>query len=1047
MPCLKPTFVLLAAMAAWLPLPRLATAQVPDAAGSFPDPYNSESTGGQPLTPQAALASLRLPAGFQATLFAAEPQVQNPIAATVDARGRVWVAENYTYAEPPQRFDLQLRDRVVVLDDRDGDGQADQRTIFSDNLQMLTGLVVGQGGVWLMCPPQLLFIPDADGDLVPDGPPQVQLDGFTVARENYHNFANGLSWGPDSWLYGRCGASCPGELGLPGAAPEQRVPIRGGIWRFHPQRQVVEVLTQGTTNPWGHDWNALGELFFINTVNGHLWHAIPGAHFVRPHTLDAYPHSYELIDMHADHWHFDTGKSWTDSRHGAANDYGGGHAHVGMLIYQEQRWPAAYHGRLLTVNMHGRRVNQERLEAHGSGYVGRHEPDFLLSDDEWFRGMELLPLPDGNVLLVDWSDTGECHEATGVHRTSGRLFKIHYGQSDNRPDHLAASTASRDPRRLAELQSAAGQWLVRRSREQLRWLAVAGAAADSSEFAAEWDQAAHSLQQLLAEAATPELRLQAVFALWAMERMGSEQLLELLEDEQPAIRSWAIRLLTDHWPLDSTLAARPAAAASQVPDATVIGRFIALAQSEPSASVRLTLASTLQRLPLDARPALAQALMSHAADAEDHNLPLMVWYGVMPLADADNPVAADKQLATLVDLVAASHWPRTRRLISRRVASRMEEVPQATQRLLAVARDHGDGQHARDIVQGLADALAGRRQLSPPAGWEELQAELREQADPQLQTNIAALNVLFGDGVAIEELKRLAGDASLPLERRRTALQSLVDARAPGLRELCLQLLKQRYLNVVAVRGLASEEDPQIATALLGAYRAFAPADRPQVISALASRPSWAQLLLHAVAAGSIDRQEISAFQARQIASLAQPELLQMLADTWGQIRNTSQDRQAEIRRLKQMLTRPAAAAAHPGRGRSLFDQQCAACHTLFGQGGKLGPDLTGAQRNNLDYLLENIVDPSAVVTKEFRATLVELSDGRLLSGLVTARSDQGITLASQVETWNIPQADIVQLRQADVSTMPDGLLTQLSEPQIRDLFAYLQSTQQIAPQ
>jgi glucose/arabinose dehydrogenase len=229
-----------------------------ESAPAFPEIYNSEPLSEGLLTADEALGSLRLPAGFSATLFASEPDVQNPIAGTVDALGRVWIAENYTYAERAQRFDLSLRDRVVVLEDEDGDGLAEKRTVFSDSLQMLTGIVVGQGGVWLMCPPQLLFIPDANGDLIPDGPAEIKLDGFQVARENYHNFANGLSWGPDCWLYGRCGASCPGELGLPGSTAEQRVPLRGGMWRFHPQRGVVEALNQGTTNPWGHDWNALG---------------------------------------------------------------------------------------------------------------------------------------------------------------------------------------------------------------------------------------------------------------------------------------------------------------------------------------------------------------------------------------------------------------------------------------------------------------------------------------------------------------------------------------------------------------------------------------------------------------------------------------------------------------------------------------------------------------------------------------------------------------------------------------------------------------------
>ena len=185
---------------------------------------------------------LHLPKGFTAQIFAAEPDVMNPIAMDWDHRGRMWVAENFTYAERSKRFDLALRDRVIILQDKDGDGVAETRKVFLDNVQMLTSVAVGRGGVWLMCPPQVLFVPDADGDDVPDGPPVVVLDGFTVADANYHNFANGLRWGPDGWLYGRCGHSCPGRIGVPGTPDEKRVPLEGGIWRFQPERKVVEAL-------------------------------------------------------------------------------------------------------------------------------------------------------------------------------------------------------------------------------------------------------------------------------------------------------------------------------------------------------------------------------------------------------------------------------------------------------------------------------------------------------------------------------------------------------------------------------------------------------------------------------------------------------------------------------------------------------------------------------------------------------------------------------------------------------------------------------------
>ena len=252
-----------------------------------------------------------------------------------------------------------------------------------------------------------------------------------------------------------------------------RVPLRGGLWRYHPIRKRFEVLAHGTTNPWGHDWNALGEAFFINTVNGHLWHLIPGAHFVRPHTIEPNPRAYALIDQHADHWHWDISRPLTYGSKVGPGDgrLGGGHAHSGLMIYLADQWPAEYRGKLFTLNFHGRRVNVERLERSGSGYVGRHEPDILFAADPWFRGIDLGYGPDGGVFILDWSDTGECHDHDGVHRTSGRIYKVTHG--------TPARMATRDIAKLAESELVAlhrhpNEWFVRQARRVLADRAARG---------------------------------------------------------------------------------------------------------------------------------------------------------------------------------------------------------------------------------------------------------------------------------------------------------------------------------------------------------------------------------------------------------------------------------------------------------------------------------------------------------------------------------------------------------------------------------------------
>ncbi len=515
-------------------------------ADDFPAVIDTETDKTSTMPADQAASAFRVPEGFKVSVFAAEPDVRNPIAMAWDSRGRLWVAENYTYAERATRFDLRHRDRVLIFEDSD-DGRHDKRSVFTDDVQMLTSVEVGLGGAWLLCPPQLLFVPDRDGDDAPDAAPEVVLDGFTVPAENYHNFANGLRWGPDGWLYGRCGASAPGKLGVPGTPDADRVPIHGGLWRFDPKSKRVEVLVSGTTNPWGHDWDAFGEAFFINTVNGHLWHAIPGAHLVRPHTIDPNPRAYAQIDQHADHFHWDTAKDWSDSRNPKSEHdiRGGGHAHSGLMIYQGGQWPEADRGKLFTLNFHGRRVNVERLERSGSGFVGRHEPDRFFAGDPKFRGIDLGYGPDGGVFVLDWNDSGECHESTGVLRTSGRIFKFTRGEP-KRPE--IGDLANLDVKALVDLHRHPNEWYARMARRQL---------IDRSSRGDRIEGSIEGLKAILAADPDPVLKLRALWSLHALGAADEATLRALLHHDHEALRTWAIRLLTDKMPIDTVTSRRP----------------------------------------------------------------------------------------------------------------------------------------------------------------------------------------------------------------------------------------------------------------------------------------------------------------------------------------------------------------------------------------------------------------------------------------------------------------------------------------------------------
>lgn len=1009
----------------------LAFAALAARAANFPAPFNSEPDTNSAALPAAQVAAqMKLPPGFTATVFAAEPDVQNPIALAWDARGRLWVAENYTYAERTRKFELRLRDRVLIFEDKDGDGRFDSRKVFTDDVQMLTSVEIGYGGVWLMCPPQLIFIPCANGGDKPTGPTDVVLDGFTPPAENYHNYANGLRFGPDGWLYGRCGASAPGEIGAPGTPKDVRIPLRGTMWRYHPTRKVFEALSSGCTNPWGHDWDAHGELFFINTVNGHLWHGITGAHYVRPHTIDPNPRTYALIDQHADHWHFDTASDWTKSRDGAADALGGGHAHIGMMIYQGDNWPAEYRGRLFTLNMHGRRANQEILERKGSGYVGRHGPDFFIATDKWFRGMELTYGPDGGVYLADWSDTGECHENNGVHRTSGRIYKITYGE----PKRPAVTDLTKlSVPELVRLHTHANEWFVRQARLQLL---------DRSAKPVDLATATKELRAMFVAAKDPVHHLRALWSLYVLGAADEAFLLSQTRHANEHLRTWAVRLLTDAWPLDTVMSLRPQGALHPLGEIRSFGRTDAriseltrVAKGDSSGLVRLALASALQRLPILERSGLAAALLDHGKDAADHNLPALIWYGLIPLAES--------QPDALPKIANACELPLTRRLIARRLAEDIEKQPAHVNNLLLLAAAKGEAFQS-DILSGLADGLVGWRKATKPSAWDAFAKFIEKSANATLRDRARDLSVVFGDGRALDEVKRVALAKDADMNARKAALQTLIESRPPDLRTVCEQLLSVRFLNAVAVRGLAQFDDPAIGEKLAKSYRSFHPSERPTVMDTLVSRPVFVKALLAELAAGRLPRADVSAFHARQIRSFNDAGLNEQLGKAWGELREAAADKRALIAKLKTQFTPDVLAKADKSAGRALYNLACANCHRLYGQGGEVGPDLTGSGRDNLDYLLDNIADPSAVVSADFRMTVADLKDGRTLNALVTARTERTLTLKTMTETVTVQRSDVTSLKESTLSIMPEGLLEALTPEQQRDLLAYLMHKSQV---
>lgn len=952
-----------------------------------------------PPSPAEAVKRFHVPEGFNVTLFAGEPDVHQPISIAFDERGRLWVAECYSYPDwtPVNRG----KDRILVFEDVDADGRFDKRIVFWDQAYNLTGIQIGYGGVWACCAPHLLFIPDRDRNDVPDAAATVVLDGWSLQAR--HNIYNGLIWGPDGWLYSRNGIVADSLVGKPGTPEEKRTRMNCGIWRYHPTREVFEAVCHGTTNPWGLDFNDYGEAFFTNCVIGHLWQMIPGAHFQRMYGQDFNPYTYELLGPASDHLHWGGGH-WTSSRggQGVHSEAGGGHAHSGAMIYLGDNWPAEYRGDIFMCNLHGNRLNRDRLVRHGSGYIGKHGPDMLTSDNPWFRGIALDYGPLGEVYVTDWADLGECHDNDGVHRSSGRIYRVAYGKTKPLKFDLRKSSDAE----LVELQGHKNDWWVRQARLLLAERAHAGKPMEKVHKA---------LKDLFRKEEDTPRKLRALWALYVTGGIDDDWLIDRLGNGDEHVRAWMVRLLCDR---------------GTISDATS-NEFLRVALMEPSRLVQLYLASALQRMPVEKRLMFAQRqILSPSREETDDYLPLMIWYGIEPAVLAN--VSTSARLAVL------NSMPKLSEFIARRLCENAKEDSQGLKELLTALSVANDRERQVAALRGMRRGLQGFKSLPLPENWRAAYAKLSKSPEASIRESAHLLAVKFGDAEAIAALEKTLVDSSAPAEQRELALQALATKQDQSLLPSLLKLLDDTAIRGPALRALAAFPSDQIPPAITRTYSALTSPEKQDAVATLASRPAFAAALLNAVEKKQIPAADISVFAARQLRDLKDPAIAERLNRIWGQVRPTSAEKKQLIEKYKGLLTSDVVAKADLTNGRAVFEKTCMQCHALYGQGGKIGPDLTGSDRANLHYVIENLIDPGAVIGRDYQLTNIFTAQGRLISGIIVEETERALTVQTANERIVLPKEDIETRQVAPVSMMPEGQVERFSADELRDLVGYL---------
>lgn len=960
------------------------------------------------VDPAEAVKLFKVPDNLEIRLVAAEPDVSQPLSISFDDRGRMWVLQYLQYPNPEGLKAVQMdnwlrtkydripppppdgpqgKDRISIYEDRDGDGHTETVKHFLSTLNLASGFALGYEGVFVVQPPYLFFYPDRNHDDIPDGNPEVLLTGFGM--EDAHAFANSLTWGPDGWLYGCQGSTTTADI--------RGVGFQQGVWRYHPVTKEFELFGEGGGNSWGVEFDRYGNCFSAGNEAEPLVHIVQGAYYVKgfgKHGPLHNPHTYGYFQP---------------VKH---IGYLGDSLSGGSVIYQGGAFPERFNNNVISPHTRHSATRWATMRPLGSTFVTEHAGDFITTSDIWYRPVEQTVGPDGALYVADWYDFNISHsnpqnrsEWYQPSRFDGRVWRV--APPDLKPvpsDSFDLST--RSSAELVAFLTHSNDWYARQARRLLA------------------ERRDRSVAPQLRELLDSDDQRTALEGLWSLDVTGAFDAAlaqQTLASPHEYIRSWTVRLLGD---------------SRRIPD-DLQPQLVELARTDPSPIVRSQLACTAKRLPAAQCVPIVRELLRHGEDADDTFIPLLIWWAIESKAICDTN-------AVLTMLEEQSTWPLPlmQQFIAQRLARRFasegtDEGFAACARLVALAPKQADTDL---LVAGFVEALSGRTLESPPRPFAPALAKLlADRADNPAIIELA-LRLGSADGIRIA-LRRIS-DAAVPEPARIALIKSLGEVRAPGALDTLLALAQppqSEGVQIAALSALGYYDDSTIGASVMRVYPQLAAGAQARTVELLASRAAWSPLLVAAVEAKQIDPKTVSISLVRQMLDRADKPLAEAITRLWGRVApETTLEKQGRITALSQMLAK---APGDPVAGAVIFEKTCAKCHKLHGKGEAIGPDLTTAERRDRDKLLANLVDPSAVVRQEFIAHVLLTNDGRVLTGLLAESTPETVTILDEKNKRTVvSRADIEELKESAVSLMPEKLLDPLTEQQIRDLMAYIQS-------
>jgi putative heme-binding domain-containing protein len=974
-------------------------------------PHRQDVPPNEPFSAEEALERMTVPEGFHVEPVASEPNVVNPVAMTFDDRGRIWITESVEYPRKPAG---PGRDRVKILEDTDGDGRADKVRIFADGLNIPSGVAVGYGGVWVLNAPDLLFLREQEGKEISR---EVVLTGF--GRTDTHELPNSLTWGPDGWLYGLNGVFNQCSILSNNG---KRYDFNCALWRVHPRTHEFQIVAEGTSNPYGLGWDSEGSAIIeaCHWANDHLFHFVETGHYQRQ--AGAFPAFAMPLGSITDHSHQKT-------------------AYCGLAILDTDAFPAPYRELVCIGNIHGGCLNVDRLERDGATYLALAEPDLLTANDAWFMPVSMKIGPDGCLYILDWYDRYHCsqdaaRDPEGVDRQKGRLYRLSYGDAPRAPKLDLGSES--DDQLIARLAS--GNIYFRESAQRILTERLAGALGNSAagsdaaqkrqalrrklEIAVAGETTTHS-QNSASSGVSRKAKLHALWVLIGSGSLDAGFHERLLAHDDATFRAWAVR------------------AAGNFGDVTdsVRESVVALAR-DPSRDVQLQVAIASRKIEgCDALPVLVDVL-THCGN--DKLIPAIAWQNLHPLLETQSERFIKLLRAQTADAAPLAVATLTPRFIERMLGAREPDAAAVAAMLEYAAQQAPE--RASECVAAVSTNLNGLD--------ESQRGELKQQfgrvleklnADPRSDAYRLSIDLLGGRlglaSIDAAEVRRKLVSTSEPESLRLQALEALVAFRDRRLLDVLPVVLasssKRPEFATRVLAALGRVENPKLADVILAEYPKLPPEVQPLAIDLVMQREVWARKLLDAVLQDKFPKSVLDANHLRKIVESNDREALWAVEKAFGKIRaDRNPDREKVVAEMGEYLR---ANIGDPVAGRAVFKNLCAQCHTIYGEGGNVGPDITANGRASFEQLLSNVFDPSLVIGTDYQVSTVVTKDGRNLTGLIVENNERRVVVRMAGESEEtVPRNNVEYTRLSKLSMMPEGVENVFSRKDLADLFAFL---------